>query len=102
MNIPSFGCTCLSAAPHSRKRPGSGIGARCSVVSRRAYLSRGSSFDHVVGAAKNRWRDRHAERLGGLEIDHQLEPRRSLDRQVGRAGTGGNPADIDPDLTIRA
>jgi hypothetical protein len=26
--------------------------------------------DHVVGAGKQRWRDRETERFGGLEIDH--------------------------------
>jgi hypothetical protein len=30
-------------------------------------------FDHLVGKAEDRWRDRQAERPGGLEIDDQLE-----------------------------
>ena len=29
-------------------------------------------FDHLVGAREDRWRDRQPERLGGLEVDHQL------------------------------
>ena len=29
-------------------------------------------FDHLVGPREKRGRDRDAERLGGLEIDHQL------------------------------
>src|SRR5262249_47918765 len=32
-----------------------------------------SSLYDLVGAGQDRWRDREAERLGGLEIDHQLE-----------------------------
>ena len=44
------------------------------------------SFDNLVGAGEDRWRDREPERLGGLEIDHQLECSRLLDRQVGRFG----------------
>ena len=41
-------------------------------------------FDHLVGAREQRWRDGEAERLGGLEIDHQLVFGRCLHRQVGR------------------
>src|SRR3990170_4557943 len=33
----------------------------------------GPSLDHLVGVEQERPRDRQAERLGGLEIDHQLE-----------------------------
>ena len=32
-----------------------------------------SWFDHFVGARQDRWRDGESERLGGLEIDDQLE-----------------------------
>jgi hypothetical protein len=46
-----------------------------------------TSFDDLVGSGENSRRDRQAELLGGLKIDHQLEPRRSLYRQVGRTGT---------------
>ena len=36
-------------------------------------------FDDLVGAGEDRWRDCQAERLGGLQVDHQLESRRLLD-----------------------
>jgi len=40
-------------------------------------------FDRLVGASKQRRRNRKAERLGGLEIDHKLVLGRRLHRQVG-------------------
>jgi hypothetical protein len=39
-------------------------------------------FDHLISAGEDRGRDREAEGLGGLEIDHQLEGGRLLDRQI--------------------
>ena len=39
------------------------------------------SFDHLVGARKQRWGHLNTERLGGLEIDDQLEFGRPLDRK---------------------
>ena len=38
-----------------------------------------SLFDHLVGAGEQRVGDGEAERLGGLEVDHQLELGRLLD-----------------------
>ena len=42
------------------------------------------SLDHLVGACEKYVRHFEAKRLCGLEVDHQLEPGRLLDRQVGR------------------
>ena len=44
------------------------------------------SFNDIVGAGEDRRRDREAERVGGLEIDDELEFGRLLDRQIGRFG----------------
>jgi hypothetical protein len=42
-----------------------------------------TSIDHLVGATKQRQRNRQAERLRGPEIDHELELRRLMYREVG-------------------
>jgi len=42
-----------------------------------------SSLDHVIGTQQDRLRDGEAERLRGLEVDDEAEPRRLLERQIG-------------------
>src|SRR6516164_1640508 len=61
---------------------------------------RRTSFDDLVGAQEDRWRDRQAERLSSLEIDHQLEFCRLLDRQIGRLGAVENFSDVNADLAM--
>src|SRR5260370_14024917 len=43
-----------------------------------------SLFDHLVGNGAQLVRDGEAERLGLVEVDHQLELNRLLNRQVSR------------------
>src|SRR5690348_1576427 len=45
-----------------------------------------SSLDHFVGTGEERLRHGEAERRRSLEVDHQLEFGRLLDRQIGRLG----------------
>ncbi len=47
---------------------------------------------------KDRGRDSQAERLGGAEIDDQLERRRLLDRQIGRLGALEDPSGVNAGL----
>ncbi len=44
------------------------------------------SLDHLVGPQENRRRERETKGLGRLEVDDQLEPHRSLHREVSRLG----------------
>ena len=57
----------------------------------------GLLLDHLVGAAKQRKRDRQPKRLGGLLIDYQLNFCRLLDRQIGRFLAFENPPGVDAD-----
>src|SRR6185503_3412045 len=49
----------------------------------RVRSAHGNSFDHLVGASEHaRWQV-EAERLGGLEVEHQFVLGRRLYRQIG-------------------
>ena len=61
-----------------------------SALSPKFASSRGTSFanfvcllDHLVGNRQQRRRDGNAERLGSVEVDHELELGRLLDGEVG-------------------
>src|SRR5260221_10677727 len=56
------------------------------------------SFDYFVGALQDRLRHREAERLGGLEVDHQLKFGRLLDWQIGWLGAVEDLAGVNAGL----
>ena len=49
-----------------------------------AAVSSRTSFNHTVGAQQNGLRNGDAQRLGGLQVDHQLVVGGLLDRNVAR------------------
>src|SRR5262249_29985133 len=51
-------------------------------------------LDHLIRQDEERRGDGEAERLGGLEVDDQLEFRRPLDRQIPRLLTTKYPINI--------
>jgi hypothetical protein len=48
-------------------------------------LQKPNLLDHLVDAHEHRHRHFEAERLGGLEVDHEFEFGPLLDRQIGQA-----------------
>src|SRR5258706_15806464 len=54
-----------------------------------------TSFDHFVGAGEQRRRHVEAERPGGFEIEHKVEPGRLSDRQVCWLFALENPGRVD-------
>ena len=57
-------------------------------------------MNHLVGGGQQRFRDRKAKCLGGLEVDDKVEPGRLHDGKVGRLRALENPLGVDADLPI--
>ena len=81
------GC-CASAA---LARPN---GPRQATRARRRKGKRAGSPDHLIRAQQDRLWDGETERFGGLEIDHQFELGRLLDRQIAWLGTLQDLVDV--------
>src|SRR5687768_15533096 len=56
------------------------------------------SLDHLIGPRQQRRRDGEAERFRGLEVDDELELRRSLDGEVARLRATEYPIDVTRQL----
>src|SRR5215468_11573583 len=59
-----------------------------------------NSLDHLVSSCEQCRRDRDAERLRCLEVDHQLELSRLLDGEIAGLGAFEDLADIHAHLAI--
>src|SRR5690242_19679069 len=53
-----------------------------------------TSFDHLVGAQQERFGDRQPERLGGGQIEGEIELSRLLDRKIAWLRSAKNLVDI--------
>src|SRR5205807_7225804 len=63
-----------------------------------AAPNRARLLDHLVGADEQRLRHGEAERRGVLQIDHELECGRLLDRQIGRLLALEDPSGVNAAL----
>src|SRR5262249_60837674 len=63
-------------------------------------ITRGVSFNNLVGAGEQRWRHFEAKRLGSLHVDHQFDLDHLLDRQIGWLLPLEDAAGIDADLAM--
>ena len=82
-------CCARAASGHAAAAPPSSV-----MNSRRVHSITSSARASSDGGTVE------AERLGGLEVDHQLELRGAVDRQVRGLGTLEDAAGIDADPSI--
>ena len=68
--------------------------------SKRCTRVGGASFDCFVGEGEQHRRYFEAERLGGLEVDHEFDFGGAHDRQVGRLLALENTPGVDAGLAI--
>src|SRR6516162_7036477 len=86
----------------------SGMNGQTNTV--RAVRRRAALFDHLVRAQQNRWRDREAQRRGGLAVHDHLELGRKLHREIARLLAaqdaihigGGATEDVHPVFSVRS
>src|SRR5690348_7391745 len=76
-------CPLYPNSGHQLSALGCPLCARSGLMHRSKMSAIRSRFDHVIGAAENRWWNRYTNRLSGLEVDKKLEFRGLLNRKIG-------------------
>jgi hypothetical protein len=66
----------------------------------RGHALLGPSLNYLIRPRQYGWRDRHAEDLGGLEVDHELERSGLLDWKVPRIRALEDAIDIRRGATV--
>src|SRR5437867_13312362 len=98
----------MSSAPHTRPRISRKylrnsrprctrvISACCSLMASMGFSAPplAASLYHLVRPQEHRTRDLDADRLRGLEVEHQLELGRLLDRQIRRIRAAQDAIDV--------
>src|SRR6516165_10005216 len=102
MALPDRARCCRGNRSPAAAFPARGGGAPWSSRRPAAAPAPGASLDDLVGASEDRGRNREAEFFSGFEIDHQLEPRRLLHRQIGGLGAVEDPSRVNAVLAIYA
>src|SRR5437762_944411 len=96
-NHPIFGCSTFSGAPSvvtaAPTASMSEIAAVCTPIL--SFIRAHPSFDELIRPDQQGLRDRQSKRLGGLEVDHELELGRLLHRKVGGLGAFKDPVRVD-------
>src|ERR1700730_16759630 len=90
----------MSARASSRQNSAQRFGTPSANTGLMHFSKNNSSFDHLVGARRERWRHVEAERLGGLEVDYELEFRGLINRQLCWFLTIENAPDVEPGSAI--
>ena len=87
---PDAGAAHDRFARKADKRVGVPLSPLCAKTGREHMQQTALLFDHLVGAGEQRRRHGEAERLGGLEVDDEIELGRLLNREVSRLGSAQN------------
>src|SRR5215470_2267597 len=99
MSRPTAVTTCMLRSPNTEIAPTAttSMALTCRWRSRPQHQKRKrpTSFDHLVCAGQYRLRDRKAQCPCGFQIDHKLECRGLLDREVPRLRALDDLVDVD-------
>ena len=71
-------------SPHKRRKSGHFLTAALCQKATKCEGAKSELFDHLISERKQHWWYLNSKRLGGLEVDHQLELDRHLNGKLAR------------------